>query len=187
MSIFSDFSIRSVCLDRVPQPVWKKVRKLNSMAVDTIDCCIFYSLYDDTWMKINNKSQIRHMINRFLTEVQRRNDRSNYPRITRINARISRIINYFILKWPFRNLPKRLDEEMPIRKTNSLSTATAVRVFVFPEFRSLIRQISAGLDFLVPFLSRKKEPAGGWSLWLKSSEPNKHSRVLKKNCPRRKK
>jgi len=32
---------------------------------------------------------------------------------------------------------------------------------LFPEFLRLLRQISRGLDFLVPFLSRKKEPAGG--------------------------
>jgi hypothetical protein len=32
---------------------------------------------------------------------------------------------------------------------------------LFPEFLRLLRQISMGLDFLVPFLSRKKEPAGG--------------------------
>jgi len=48
-------------------------------------------------------------------------------------------------------LSKRFDEEIPKRKTICLSHAKAGRVFVFPEFRSLTRQISAGLDFLVLF------------------------------------
>jgi hypothetical protein len=55
-------------------------------------------------------------------------------RLTRISRIKARIINCFIVKTAFRNLLDRLDEEIPIRKTNCLSNATAGRVFVFPEF-----------------------------------------------------
>jgi hypothetical protein len=65
--------------------------------------------------------------------------------------RYEKLINLFLKrhsKTAFRNLSKRFDEEIPKRKTNCLSPATAGRVFVFPEFRSLTRQISVSLDFL---------------------------------------
>jgi len=53
-------------------------------------------------------------------------------------------------------LSKRFDEEIPKGKTSCLSPAKAGRVFVFLGFRSLTRQISVGLDFLVLFEQAKK-------------------------------
>jgi hypothetical protein len=47
------------------------------------------------------------------------------------------ILIILFFKPAFRNLSERFDEEIPKRKTNCLSPATAGRVFVFPEFRSL--------------------------------------------------
>jgi len=82
---------------------------------------------------------------------QRRNKTTNYTNYARITRREILFFNR-----PFRNLLIRFDEEIPIRKTNCLSTATAGRVFVFPEFRRLIQQISVEPWFFGYFCIKTK-------------------------------
>jgi len=69
-------------------------------------------------------------------------------------------------------LPEGAEEEIPIRKTNCLSHAEAGRVFVFPEFLMLLRQISGGQRLFAYFLVGQKVGSGGktlifWSFLIK--------------------